>query len=269
MHAFTSYAPLPRTQIEVLPGNAEIIKGDSLKLTAIFKGEIPEKATLLVRKENRSVWEEDLLTRISNNEFSYIFKEVKKSFAYYIKSAGCLTKEYEVIVINRPVVKKLKWTLVPPSYTRLSKRIITENIKQVEILVGTRILLELESNKELERAWLVWEDARLVKGKVDKKKAFLRSKVFKNREFFIKLKDTQGIENEEPISYKIAVIKDELPQVKIDWPGQDVEAPEKMRLPLKVSLWDDFGFTKLWLIYRINEEKWKKRAIEIPHKNEA
>ncbi|MFH2054898.1 MAG: DUF4175 family protein, partial [bacterium] len=67
----------------------------------------------------------------------------------------------------------------------------------------------------------------------------------------IDISDELGHHNEQPIEYRIEKIADLFPEVDIFKPGVPVDLDDRMTLDLGVKLFDDFGFSKINLVYRV------------------
>jgi len=125
--------------------------------------------------------------------------------------------------------------------------------------------MEAKANKDLDKAFLVFEDFRKPM-EVKKNKAIGGILVEEDRNYHIWLADSSGYENEDPIEYNIISLPDQYPEIQIIEPAQDQDLSESMELYLVSRISDDYGFSSLKLVYQIfsGGVERKERAQTIP-----
>ncbi len=203
--------------------------------------------------------------RNKDYDFSYTFKEVKRSFYYYVKAEDIKSQEYRITVVDKPRVIGLKLLFDYPSYTGLQDVVLDENDGNITAIFGTKVKIEAKANKKLDKAKLVFKDFSK-KMEVKKNKAISEILIKKDNTYHIELQDSSGYKNEDPIEYQIISIPDEYPQIKIIEPAQDQDLNERMELYLVLRIADDYGFSSLNLVYQIisGGVEGKEKTLEIP-----
>ncbi|MCX6832987.1 MAG: hypothetical protein NT028_12830, partial [candidate division Zixibacteria bacterium] len=264
--------------LEVLPGSIEIAKFSTIKIQASLRGKsLPEGATLYWQYEDGPVKTEELakeaaatsigahLNLSDTARFAYDFREVKKSFDYWVSAGEVKSPVYTITAVDKPRVIDIKLTYTYPPYTGLQPLVVDENDGNISAIKGTRVKIEASVNKTVVAASLQFGGGQSEKLDVSKQKLSGGLTVTDNGTYHITVKDELGNENPDPIEYRIESIADLSPEVDLYSPGVPVELGDDMALKLGFKLFDDFGFSSINLIYRIftvaGETFEKKTAI--------
>jgi hypothetical protein len=281
-HPLTEFVSPQKFFFTISPGNAEVVKYADVKIKINVEGEKPENVNFFFKNEGAD-WNKEKLSSKSEikgqdigavePDFSYQFKEVKRSFEYYAEAKGVESERYKITVVDKPRVVGLKLTFNYPRYTQLKPVVMDENDGNITAIGGTRVEIQAKANKELEKAQLVFSDSTRQETKVEGNVAFGEITVKKDDSYFIELRDKSGNKSQDPIEYKITRIEDQFPYVEILEPGQDQDLTETMRVGLLIRLSDDYGFSSLKIAYQIvsqgQETEEKTINIDIPNNNQA
>jgi hypothetical protein len=281
-HPLTEFVSPQKFFFTISPGNAEVVKYADVKIKINVEGEKPENVNFFFKNEGAD-WNKEKLSSKSEikgqdigavePDFSYQFKEVKRSFEYYAEAKGVESERYKITVVDKPRVVGLKLTFNYPRYTQLKPVVMDENDGNITAIGGTRVEIQAKANKELEKAQLVFSDSTRQETKVEGNVAFGEIMVKKDDSYFIELRDKSGNKSQDPIEYKITRIEDQFPYVEILEPGQDQDLTETMRVGLLIRLSDDYGFSSLKIAYQIvsqgQETEEKTINIDIPNNNQA
>jgi len=149
------------------------------------------------------------------------------------------------------MVRNLQIKLTYPNYTQIPSRFLDENVGDIAALKGTTIQANIKTNKPVEKARVIFDDSTEVDMKVLGAEARNTWTLTRSGSYFFKLSDEQGHQNQNPILYRMDIVEDHYPTVKITVPGMDVDLSEDMRLFLVAEAQDDFGFSSVRLNYRI------------------
>ncbi len=112
-------------------------------------------------------------------------------------------------------------------------------------------------------------DSTIIKMKIEDKKAFGGFNISSSGQYYIKITDTEGNTNDNPIKYNIYAVNDDYPSISLLEPIGDAQVSEDARLRMYVAIADDYGFSALKLHYRLIESKYTDpvqnfKAIDIP-----
>jgi hypothetical protein len=260
----------PEFSLIISPGNREITKGEDVNITVTVKGEAPDEITIATKNEDETVFNLQRVAPDSSGVYGLTLTSVRSSFKYYAFAQIISSDEFEIKVIDRPIVKTLELNISPPSYSKLDKVIQRDN-GNITALVGTRVNFNLSSTKDLSRAYLHFTDSTIIDLDVTKSTASGRIYVRTDNQYMIKLVDKIGNDNLSPISYQINALKDTSPSIKMIAPNMNVKLANDNRVDLTVEVKDDYGFSNLKLNYRLSssryEPAWNEyQQLEIPLK---
>ena len=262
-HPLTEFVSAQKFSFVVSPGNSEVVKYSDVRIKIKAEGEKPRNVNLFWRNEGSS-WNREKLSGVTGStgsvtpkvetagpDFAYQFKEVKRSFEYYAEEKGVESEHYRITVVDKPRVVGLKLTFNYPRYTRLKTQVVDENDGNITAIAGTKVQIEVRSNKELETGEIVFSDSARQPAKIKGNLATGEILVKKDDSYFIELQDKSGNKNQDPIEYRITRIDDQLPSVEILEPGYDQDLTESMRVGLLIRITDDYGFSSLKVAYQI------------------
>ncbi len=264
--------------MEVMPGNAQIYRGDTLrvtaKLTAIGLRGLPARINLSERYSGEMDYETHQVKRDTGGTYRYDMPNVRNSMDYFISAAGQRSRKYHIKVVDLPIVQNFTVTLIYPAYTHKAPETLQDNIGDFTALIGTRAEFRLNSNKDLRSAWIAYQDTKRKKLSVSGTAAEGSVVVSHSTKYALRMVDSDSLENRNPIIYSITAVKDEYPTCEITYPGKDVDLNRDMQLPIKISISDDYGFTKLLLEYKLISSKYAPpeknyHQIEIPLPSKA
>jgi hypothetical protein len=277
---------VPRTfEVFVEPGSAEVLKFDPFEVTVVVKGEKLPKSAILYwdNSEEGGEWRSEDLERsadrgvsadlanafgVSSDSivFAYKFDEVKHSFRYFVRAGREESAEYAVTVVNKPRITSLKLTYAYPKYTRLKRMVVDENDGNIQALKGTRVEVELTTNKPIEEGTLVFSDESTAELKCDETKSSASFRVMSSRSYHAEVTDSSGYSNPHPIEYRVTMLEDAYPEIYMLNPGGNVDLDDDMAVTLIANISDDFGFSKVLLNYTMHltvAEQWDQTE-EIP-----
>lgn len=247
--------PAPFT-LSITPGNAELVRGDSLLVNIHAEGEIPPQITL-TRMEIGKIAGEPITLSGDNGDFRYTYKGITSSFNYWAYSGRVTTEQYKVAVRELPAVRFLSVRLTPPAYTGLEEKVLEENVGDISAVVGTNAKLSIASTKPLKAATVEFLKAGTgdeeITGTLDLHPDGSRGEaVFEIKEngyYRIQLTDADGYQNKDAILYRITARPDEYPLVNLRSPGSDIDIAANSQVPIVAEAVDDFGFTRMNLRY--------------------
>ena len=245
-------------------GDKMVLKNEEVTLEGSYQGIRPQKLWLIVETVDlvgdSSVEEKLEIPAYSGKNFSYQINHTKSSFSYWFeadigimpfKNGSVVSGKGRIIVRDRPYLRNLQVKLEYPPYTRLEDKLLAPNDGEINALLGTSINLEIEANKVLRRAEVVFKDSSTSLMRTIENRGYGKFNVSRDDEYKITILDEDSISNYQPVEYSIFALRDEYPFVEITKPGQDLDIDDNLNLPLLLNLRDDFGFTKLSLRGRV------------------
>jgi Domain of unknown function (DUF4175) len=267
------YATPDAYSITVLPGNAELSRGDTLTvetaLSPIMASRLPSQIVLHEKYAGESEFEKHLVKEAGHGKYIYRLPNVRESMEYFVSAGNQSSPRYRVNVVDLPIVRNFTFRLSYPGYTGKPPATLQENIGDFTALVGTRAELSLSTNKNLTSAWIAFGDSTLTRLSVDGDRASGAFVVRRTAKYTLQLLDRDSLRNRDPIVYSVQAVNDEYPTCEITYPGKDEDLSRDMQLPLRISIGDDYGFTRLLLQFRLTKSKFAPadkdyHSVEIP-----
>lgn len=275
--------PLPIT-LNNKSGDKVILKNEKVSLEGDFEGTRPQKLWLMIETSNTSdnskVIEKLEVPLNLGKNFFYEIMHVKYGFFYWFeaeigivpfKDKTVLSNKGEVIVKERPYIRNLQIKLNYPAYTKLPDQLLAPNDGEISALIGTGVNIEIEANKILANADIVFLDSSTIPLKIIENRGYGKFVINRDEEYKIVILDNDSITNYQPVQYSIFALQDENPFVEIAKPGQDLDLEDDLKISILVNLRDDFGFTKLKLkgnvIRAASNQDTNTFDIELPYQN--
>lgn len=251
-----------KIEFEITPGNAEVVKGEDVVLTARVYGEPIDALSLFLKNEEAKEFEQIELKEATSGEFTFTLENVREEHKYYMQAADVKSSEYDIAVIERPLARNLQAKLIYPAYSKLGSQYLDENVGDISALKGTTVELTLQTNKTLQDARIKFDDGSEVPMTISGQRVSGKFALQRNGSYHFELRDQRDLSNASPIEYRLSVVEDQHPLVEITFPGQDVDLGKDMIMPLSIEAQDDFGFTQIKLGYQILGGGIVERGIE-------
>ena len=264
----TEFLPPQKFYFVVSPGNTKITKGADVQVSISINGNAPKSISLLFKDETETKFTSENLTADSTGNFSFLFSGVRNKTEYFCSAEGIESEKFIIEVVDKPVLQSFSLTVTPPAYSKLPSVQLQDN-GNVSTLFGSTVSFRLQSTKILKNAFLFFDDSTKLKMNTSGVNASLSFSVRQEKNYQILIEDEFGNRNTSPVSYSIKLQSDAAPSINILSPNKNIDLGDDQRLPLLLSLADDFGFTKLLLHYRLSASRYeppqeKYQSIEIP-----
>jgi hypothetical protein len=280
--------PYTRTRIveaSIKPGDVRVPEGSTLTIETAVSGIVPATAQLLRRTGEQSWRHPEIMQadRTSAERFRITLPQVSEPFDYLITAGDGQSKVHRVEVVKLPRIESLTVRYSPPAYTALPARQVTDGDGEISGIAGTVVNIEMVSTKPLREASLLTESGEIIplsRGANDR--TWQGSFVLWSRQgnvlpelsspivrapgrYHLKLPDTEGYENADPLWRPISLAKDQPPTVAISEPGRDVQIRPDGAIRLSVDAADDYGVDSVRLLYRVNEDKTIRELARFAH----
>lgn len=246
-HPAFDYEFDPLFAIQVAPGDTTVLKGKPLYVKAWASQSLGEIELEIL--EN-SVSEKVLIPSFDDT-FRYSFDNIRNSLRYRFIAGRYKSEQHMIQVVEPPIVRSLNVKITPPAYTGETSYSLEENVGDIQALLGSKVEISAKMNKELSKALLRFDDESSTRLEKVGQRYTASFRISKDQQYHFSLQDTMGYQNAHPISYRISVIEDQNPFVRILVPGRDVDIPESMTLPVRILAQDDYGVSKLVLAYQL------------------
>lgn len=268
--------PAPFTFI-VFPGNARVMRGDSIHVIVVTRGEQLSTIELRTREEGQKDFDQVTLHAAPfdtawakahgfRSGFTYSI-HAQHPLEYYAEAHEIESEHYRIDVLDHPIVRSLNVEIQQPSYTHQKPVKLTENIGDISGVTGTRGVFRVVASAPLKQAEVVFHAADTGTNRSDRTdKSYpltiadsiaTGSVIFsQSGTYHIDLLDRDSVASEHPIEYTVTITSDALPQIALIVPDSRADLPSNMRLDMLARIHDDFGFSGMRLGYRLSKSKY-------------
>ena len=254
-HYKTAYEPPAPFQFFVLNENLNAIENKDFKLLVKTAGAItPENAQITFDGETY------FLNQTGIGAFEYVFSQLKNPIEFQLTSNKVTSKPYTIQVVQVPSLLSFEMVLDYPNYTKKTDETLKSTGNAI-IPEGTQITWKLKT-KATNNVVLFSKDT--VAFASNKSGAFTTSKrVFNNFNYALSTSNKQ-LKNYENLAFTIGVVKDEFPVINVK---MKVDSLDLQTLYFHGQVSDDYGFSKLQLVYYPVENETKKKVQTLPISN--
>jgi hypothetical protein len=267
----------------VKPGNSRGPEGAPVQVEVKVAGDMPATAQLVRRSSDRTQSAAMQPDPAAGDTFRFSVLQPAESFDYYITAGDGRSATYHVEIVKRPLVEDLEPTYRLPAYVAVPPRRVEASNGEIAAIAGTTVSLALKASKPLQEAALALDGGeRIAFEKGGDDRTWLVSFVIWSRaakavqpgncrpvvaptRYQIRLLDTEGYENLDPLWHPISLVPDRPPSVAVTLPGRDLQARPSERIDLAVDARDDYGLGEVRLWYRVNEEPAARELVRFPH----
>ncbi|MEN3323795.1 hypothetical protein VP395_08660 [Mariniflexile soesokkakense] len=259
VHYKTAYeAPAP-FQFFVVNENLNAIENKGFKLIVKTAGDvIPENAEIVYNNETY------FLKQTGIGEFEYVFSQLKSSVEFQLTSNNVTSKPYVINIVEVPSLLSFEMVLDYPNYTKKKDEILKSTGNAV-VPEGTNITWRLKT-KSTDNVQLFAKDT--IEFSFVKNGLFETTKrVYSNLAYSLSTSN-KNLKDYETLAFSLNVVKDEFPNIilKVKTDSLDLQT-----LYFHGQISDDYGFSKLQLVYYPSEDESKRKVetISIANSNIA
>jgi hypothetical protein len=266
-----------KTRVVLLaPINLVVARGDPVTLTARAEGIVPGEGYIDVSYSgtNESTPDRTQRYRVERDAgkpdlFSLTIDNVQASFDYVVHLGDGHSETAHVVAAERPAAVAVKCTQIFPKYTGLEPQVRQPG--DLSLVIGSKLGIEVTANKPVRatdemrppfnRVHLLGVDRDMPLSRDPGDHKHLISAEGNETSlslpkgttgFSVNLVDDQGLTTKDPAVYRIDLVPDKPPALRITSPTRRedlVTRRASMNVGLDAS--DDFGLAKLTLRYRI------------------
>ena len=253
-----SSEPVPRkTRIVVPEGDQLVGIGDNVRLEAFVQGIVPRHGRVEVKYRSRRAQDFSLeQNRDSQIQFGRTLENVQDGFTYQFTLGDGVSQVFHVQAVPRPTVASMECVQEFPAYTGLKS--VTRSLGDLSLLAGSTLTLRIAATKELRFA-----EARLVGVESN---VTLRLDAVNRRTlmgqfqvaakgltgFQVQMIDRDGMESRDGAVYRVDVLPDKAPVVRITYPDRKEElVTRQAALLIGFEATDDFQIAKVRLKYKV------------------
>jgi len=237
--------------ILVEPGDVTIARGSDQIVAAQLQGFENEAVQVFFKSESSEAFDRLSMLPDGGDGFELLLLSVDQNTEYFVESAGIRSATFEIEVADLPYVDHLELEYLFPSYTALPPRTV-EVGGDIAALKGTTVRLRVFPTM-LTSGGRLLVDSQPVE-LVDEGDGTLTGSLMVQNDgyYHIELARADGSLVPASPQYTIDVLTDQPPSVSFSKPGRDTRASSIEELFLEAKADDDYGVSKLLLIYSVN-----------------
>ena len=237
--------------------------GDDIKILASSSKKPRERLELVTQLANGREYILPMLSR-GPTQWQAMLTNVHDSMVFFVRSGSAVSERGKLSVQLTPEIKATRVQVTPPAYARKAAYDGPIPDNGISGLVGTEVVLTIESNRDLRAGTIQFAFA-------DKSEASLQmlpsttlvntlssrsvSAVFTlNREASLEahVLDVDELVSTEVVQSRLRIIQDRKPSVRIVDPKPVSLATPDIELPIVIAAEDDFGIASLKLYRSLN-----------------
>jgi hypothetical protein len=238
--------------IEIVPGDIQIEKGESVDVVAELKS-ASDDDFILHFKAGEDIWQKESMAKgLDSRTFMCRLMSIQEPTTYYVEHDDMRSREFRISIYVFPKVAQIDLKYSYPIYTGLPVR-YEENTGNIRGLQGSEVTLTIETTGAAVKGELVINDAQRIPLKAAGNGVFQGSLTLRDPAvYYVKLTDREDKNNKFPEEYQVTPVADELPLVTITDPQRDVRVNAVEEVLLSASISDDFGISSANLKYSVN-----------------
>jgi hypothetical protein len=256
--------PVHYMQLTVEPGNQTLKAGEEFLVQATLTGRPVKKAELLYRMGN-AAQEWTRLSFIPDAEvpagriagsLETTLADCQSDFEYRVVAGSVTSPVYQVKVIHPLKLQKLEATVEPPPYTRRKPLLVKEG--NFQVIEGSKAEFRITLDRAPQSAALL-----LKAGKNDgtssiplqiKDKELIGqiAAIDKELDYEIQAEAADGMRLDAG-KFHIKILPDHKPTVRFIKPKDQIEVTPTTEVHLKLEAADDFGLSKVGIVYQIGD----------------
>lgn len=189
--------------------------------------------------------------------FEFVFEQPQNDITFNLSANNVTSKPYTLKVDKVPTLLNFQIELDYPAYTQRKDEILQSTGNAV-VPQGTKVTWNLNT-KATDNVYLYAKDTLAFES--TKEDEFSASKrVYNNLDYTISTSN-KFLSNYENLAFKIDVIRDEYPELRLE---SKVDTLDQQSLYFFGQVSDDYGLSKLQLVYYPSDKETEKKIHAIP-----
>ena len=255
VHYKTTYEPPAPFQFFVMNKDLNAIENKDFKLVVSTAGDIiPENVQIQYNNETY------FLQQVNPGQFEYHFIRPKSKLKFTLSANDVTSKSYDLNVINVPSLVDLEMLLDYPDYTNKTNETLKSS-GNATIPEGTKLTWKINT-KSTNKVSIYSGDTLNLKT-IGQGKFEITKQLFNDFEYTISTSN-QNLKDYENLSFSIQIIKDEFPELNLQ---VEKDSTDNQTLYFFGQVNDDYGLTKLQMVYYPSNEEENKSVVSLPVSN--
>jgi hypothetical protein len=251
------YRPPAPFFFEVKNENLTVLEGKPFTINLHTVGEvIPEN--VLVNYDDNSYY----IKEINPGVFTYTFEPITSNKTFYFSANGITSPVFQLNVVKTPKIENFKMYLHFPKHTHKKDEIV-ENTGNSIVPEGTTITWKIKTQNTNTLIFKSFQDS--ITFKKENKDFILTKRINKSLDYSVSASN-QYVSNFEKLDYNIQMVSDQYPKMIIK---TNIDSISSGNAQFIGQLIDDYGISKLQLVYYDRNNKVDKQNFNIPVINDT
>lgn len=250
--------------ISASPGNDTIARGADIVITAELHGFKASEAFVVVREKTGESKRWAMSAAQRGDGFEAVLFDVAEETEYYIEAGEVRTPSYRIAVADAPFVGSLALEYAYPAYTGMANKRV-EDGGDIVAPKGTIVRVIATPSAPATDGRLQLDDARSIRMRPNPAGGLVASmRVLIDNLYHIELPGLDGRMTNASAQYAITALADRPPTVHVEKPGRDIKVSAVDEVFVSATAEDDYGVTRLDLVYSVNGGPQQTRALAAP-----
>ncbi|MDB5355291.1 MAG: hypothetical protein JWN24_1744 [Phycisphaerales bacterium] len=245
-------APVTTTQLQVAPGNCDIVQSEQLRIEAGVQ-RLGDSPLWLYITDDDAHWSRYTMDEAGDGRFGFTLNAVERDLRYYVTGGDAVTRRFTVRVKRPPAVAQFRVRYTYPAYTARQPLSVVNTDGLIEAPAGTEALLTIVSTEPLQSALLtVGGEKVLMERTTLENVRQARLQIRRDAPYEIDLISTREVHGGGPTKMQIRATPDHPPLVRLAQAGQSLRLNPRDILPLSYQALDDYGLDALTVHAQVN-----------------
>lgn len=239
--------------VQVTPGDTTVVAGENLAVEAVVEGTSRGKQAVQVQHFVRGgAVNEETMQPSSGNRFVCVLLDIKAPRTYRVAAGDSRSRDFQINVTVRPMVKRISAAYRYPAYTRLEPSGTEDCGGVLRAVKGSRAMVTITANKRLRSATLDLGSDPLLPLALEPGRTTAVTRraleITASVSGKIEIEDEFGCRNSRPL--QVIAVPDQPPRATVSAPGTDrvLAVGESLQLALQGN--DDYGIVRAELVER-------------------
>ena len=253
----TAYEPPAPFQFFVVNDNLQAVENRDFKLIVTTEGKVvPDNVQIAYNNETY------YLKQTNPGSFEYVFSQPRINISFNLFANEVTSKAYTVEVVKVPTLLGFDMILDYPAHTKKKDEVIKSSGNAI-VPQGTKITWDLRT-RSTDMVTMSTQDT-VLDFKAKESGFELTQRLFRSLEYNLNTSN-ENLKDYESLAFSVDVVRDEYPEMNLQ---MQKDSLDNETLYFYGQLSDDYGLSKLQLVYYPTNNEEDKRIEELPVSNGA
>jgi hypothetical protein len=268
-------SPVPYTTLSVTTSADAVDEGTDVEIRAALSGRERREVVLHVREAGEAEWRKETMERADD---AYVAKlpDLRETTEFFVTAGPERAPVQRIVVRHALKIVGGEAEITSPAYTGVAP--VTLEGGSFSAVQGSTARVRFQLDRPPLSAALVIRDPAKPKDPPRRVEMAVRDRTVSAElplaadvEYTVEARAADGMPL-VPNKHRVRVIADQAPSVWFETPGESMEVHTLAEVLMRVRSRDDFGVTKLGIVFQVNNEEERTLVLEDvtdPHLREA